>query len=120
MPSPVLSSLALLLASSLGTSAMNVVDIKGVSFGAKEAVDVILAQLYFGYGYSRLKRFFHSKGETNVLGFNYPEVDSLIDKLESTAEMKERKAIGQEVISFCKKRMQYVYLPLALNMSFPT
>ena len=114
MPAPFLSELALLLASSLGTSAMNVVDIKGVSFDAKEAVDVILAQLYFGYGYSRLKRFFHSKGETNVLGFNYPFVDNLLDKLESTAEMKERKAIGQNAICILAPCFEYFLSNLIL------
>lgn len=103
MPAPFLIELALIVAYSLGTSAMNVVNVKGKEKDAKEAVDVILAQLYFGYGYSRLKRYFHSKGENNFFGFNYPEIDNLLDKLEKTAEMKERKAIGQEVIDMLQK-----------------
>ena len=110
MPAPFLSMLALILVSSLGASAMNVVDMKGKEKYAKEAVDVILTQLYFGYGYSRLKRFFHSKGENNIFGINLPDVDNLLDKLEYTAEMKERKAIGQEVISLLQKENAIILL----------
>ena len=110
MPDSFLSLLALLVADSLGTSAMNVVNLKGKEKDAKEAVDVILTQLYFGYGYSRLKRFFHSKGENNILGFNYPEIDNLLDKLEYTAEMKERRLIGQEVISLLQKENAIILL----------
>lgn len=99
MPAPFLSELALLVASSLGTSALNVFNVGGYSSkNVREAVDIILTQLYFGYGYSGLRRYFHSKGGKNILGFNYPEVDSLIEKLDKTASMEERKAIGQEVV----------------------
>lgn len=110
MPDPLLSSLVLIVADSFHTSAMNVVNLKGKEKDAKEAVDVILTQLYFGYGYSRLKRYFHSKGENNFLGFNYPEIDNLLDKLEYTAEMKERKAIGQEVILNLQKENAIILL----------
>lgn len=61
-------------------------------------VDAILTQIYFGYGYSRLRRYFHSEREDKTLGFNYPDIDLLIDQLDITASMNEREAIGQEVV----------------------
>ncbi len=61
-------------------------------------VDVVLSQFYFGYGYSRLKRFFHSKGDYNFLGFSNPEIDSLIEELCRMASVKEMETMGKIII----------------------
>ena len=58
----------------------------------------VQTQLYFGYGYSRLKRYFHSKGVHNILGFSNPEIDSLIDKLYKMASVKEMEIMGKSII----------------------
>ena len=65
---------------------------------ANREIDAILTQIYFGYGYSRLRRYFHSEREDRTLGFSYPEIDSLIDQLDRTESMNERDTIGQEVV----------------------
>jgi hypothetical protein len=87
------------IAECLGIQDVNLINLSNCSpETVREEIDVILTQVYFGYGYSRLRRYFYSKREDNVLGFNYPEIDSLIDQLDTTESMKERDAIGQKAI----------------------
>ena len=85
MPDSLLGDLSLLVASFLKADRhlINVTNYPRKDVRAE--MDVVLTQLYFGYGYSRLKRFFHSKGDDNILGFRHPEIDSLIEKLDKTA-----------------------------------
>lgn len=99
MPDSPLRDLSFLVASSLGVDHPDVVDTRSHSRkDVRAEVDVVLAQFYFGHGYSRLKRYFHSKGGSNIFGFRYPEIDSLIEKLDKTASMEERETIGKNII----------------------
>jgi ABC-type transport system substrate-binding protein len=90
--------LSLIIASSLGVDPSSVVDVRRDPAVKPEEVDAFVTQIYFGYGYSRLRRYFHSEGESNISGFSFPEVDSLIDRLDRTASMSEREIIGQAVL----------------------
>lgn len=88
--------LVLLMASSLGISDRDVVDVKTVE--AADVVDAVLTQVFFGYGYFRLRRYFHSEGEANTFRFSSPRIDSMIDRIDGTSSMQERTALGQEVV----------------------
>lgn len=76
----------------------NLVGVYNSSEDLKETVDAMLTQIYFGHGYSRLRQYFHSEGRRNTFGFNCPEIDSLIDELDMTISMKDRKIKGQEIV----------------------
>ncbi len=87
------------MAKCLGLQNMNIIDLskRPIEIMDRE-IDIILTQVYFGYGYSRLRRYFHSAGNDNVFGFNYPVVNSLIDQLDTIESMKDRNEIGQEIV----------------------
>lgn len=64
----------------------------------RKTVDIILGQFYFGHWYSRLRFYFHSNGECNFFGISDPEIDSLIDKLDVTISIDERKIFGKRIL----------------------
>jgi ABC-type transport system substrate-binding protein len=106
----IMRELSLLIASSLGVSPVNVVNAKGNPAIGPEDVDIFISRIYLGYGYSRLRRYFHSKGESNIFGFNYPEVDSLIDKLDETALVRGREIIGQAILQELQRENAVIIL----------
>ena len=99
MPNTEMTGLVNFMTKCIGIKDTNLIDIRKCSpETVSEEIDAILMQTYFGYGYSRLRRYFHSKREDKTLGFNYPDIDSLIDQLDTIVSMKERDAMGQEII----------------------
>ena len=99
MPSVILRGLTSVVASSLGVNDSTVVDLKSIpAENVWEGIDTAITQLYFGHGYCRLRRYFHSEGENNTFRFSCPDVDLLIEKLGETYSMKEREAIGRGII----------------------
>lgn len=98
MPCPMPRDLSLILGSALGPNS-HVVDMSGRSFeDIRAEVDVVLSGFYFGHGYCRIKRFFHSKGYYNIFGFSNPEIDSLIEELYAMATVKEMEIMGKSII----------------------
>ena len=89
------------------------VDVSGSSFESiRKSVDVFLGQFYFGHWYSRLRFYFHSKGECNILGINDPEIDSLLDKLNVTVSIDERKLLGKQILDMlCDKNVLILLTP---------
>lgn len=75
------------------------IDVTRDSFDSiRETVDVMLGQFYFGHWYSRLRFYFHSEGECNFFGISDPEIDSLIDRLDVTTSIDERKVLGERIL----------------------
>jgi ABC-type transport system substrate-binding protein len=100
------------MASCAGVKESNVINVSSYDKERiKSEVDLVFTQFYFGYGYSRLKHYFHSKGDCNVFGFSNSEIDSLLDKLDSMAAIEDRKALGKEIV----KRIQQDNLIILLS-----
>lgn len=92
------------IASCAGVKESNVIDVSNYDRERiKSEADLVFTQLYFGYGYLKLKRYFHSNGDCNILGFGNSEVDSLLDTLDSTTLIEDRKALGKEIVKKIQK-----------------
>jgi ABC-type transport system substrate-binding protein len=66
--------------------------------GLKHA-DAFLTQIFFGIGFSRLSRYFHSEGRNNPFGYANPKVDELLKELDRTSDMRLRQSIAERVLS---------------------
>jgi len=119
MPSLELSNLLKYIVGYLGTPVSYVIDVSSYPPDAiKATTDVIISQPFFGHGYLRLRRYFYSRGESNTFGLSYPEVDALIDKLDITAPIDERKVLGQQIIEKLVKHEAIILLAPASEYLF--
>ena len=93
------SSLFKYMSNSLGVFVSYIIDVANYPADAiKSTTDVVIMQLFFGHGYSRLRQYFHSNGENNTFRFSHSDVDALIDTLNVTVSIDERKSLGQQII----------------------
>ena len=90
----------------------------------REEADILLTRIYFGAHYNRLSQYFHSQGKNNVFGYASPEVDALLSQLDETADIAQRRVIGQRVMSLVQEdfaiillspHFQYLLSPLEIQ-----
>ena len=105
MPAIELRNMIRALSCCLGLKPNAMVDVSKSSFDEiSGTTDVLLGQFYLGYWYSRLRFFFHSDGECNFFGINEPEIDSLIDRLDATISIDERKILGKKILDILSNK----------------
>ena len=111
MPSMALKNVIKSASCCLGIKPDVVVDVSNSSCESiRKTVDVIVGQFYFGHWYSRLRFYFHSKAECNLLGIDDPEVDSLLDKLDVTASIDERNLLGKQILDMLNDKNLIILL----------
>jgi hypothetical protein len=95
----------------LGLEPDTAVDVSECSFESiSNSVDVFLGQFYFCHWYSRLRFYFHSKGECNIFGINDPEIDSLLDRLDMTIPIDERNLLGKQILDVLNDKNMIILL----------
>lgn len=105
------SYLAYLVGKSVGASLINPVFLsREASKKMQEEVDALLARLFFGFGFSRLSRYFHSKGPNNTFAIATPGVDERLETLDITLDIRQRQVIGQEVLSMLQDDFAVILL----------
>jgi ABC-type transport system substrate-binding protein len=111
MPSIALKYLIRSISYCLGLEPDTAVDVNGCSFESiGKTIDIILGQFYFGQWYSRLRFYFHSKGECNIFGINDPEIDSLLDRLDLTIPIDERNRLGKQILDVLNDKNMIILL----------
>lgn len=105
------SYLAYLVGKSVGASRINPVSLSRESPDKmREEVDALLTRIFFGFGFSRLSRYFHSKGPNNPFAIANPWVDSRLETLDITVDLAQRQVIGQEVLSMLQDDFAVILL----------
>ena len=113
--------LAYLIGRSVGSSVVNPTSVKGEM---REEVDTFLTQIFFGFKFGHLSRFFHSNGMYNFFGYANPEVDEMLSQLNRVGDTAIRQRIGREVLSLLQEDfamillapcLQYAYSPLEIQ-----
>ena len=99
--------LAYLIGKSVGSSIVNPVSVNGKM---REEADAFLTQFFFGFGYSNLSQFFHSRGEHNFFGYSNPQVDEMLSQLDATANPGARSRIGRQVLSLVQEDFAVILL----------
>ena len=92
---------------SVGSSVANPISVKGEM---REEADAFLTQAFLGLEYANLSRFFRSDGVHNFFGYANPQVDTLLSKLDQTANMAVRKRIGRRVLSLLQEDFAIILL----------
>lgn len=86
--------------------------------------DVLLSRIFFGNRYSRLSRYFHSRGNSNSFAYANPQVDEMLIQLDQTTDGTQRGIIGQKIISLLQEdfaiillspHFQYLLSPLEIQ-----
>ena len=75
-----------------------------------EAADILLSRIYFGAHYSRLSRYFHSRGRNNSFGYANPQVDKMLSQLDETVDVAQRGVIGEKIISLLQEDYAIILL----------
>jgi hypothetical protein len=110
-PSIALKCLLKSISCCLGLEPDTAVDVSECSFESiSNSVDVFLGQFYFCHWYSRLRFYFHSKGECNIFGINDPEIDSLLDRLDMTIPIDERNLLGKQILDVLNDKNMIILL----------
>lgn len=76
----------------------------------REEADILLTRIYFGAHYNRLSHYFHSQGKNNAFGYANSEVDALLSQLDETADVVQRRVIGQKVMSLLQEDYAVIVL----------
>lgn len=123
--SPTTLYLANLVGKLVGEPTINPIFLeKGAPQKIWEEADVLLSRIFLGVHYSRLSQYLHSQGKNNVFGYASPEVDALLAQLDETADVAQRRVIGQRVMSLVQEdfaiillspHFQYLLSPLEIQ-----
>ena len=76
----------------------------------KEETDLLLSRIFFSAHYNRLSRYFHPQGRNNAFAYANPEVEALLSQLDATADVAQRRVIGQKVISILQEDYAIILL----------
>ena len=115
--------LAHLVGKSAGASVVNSTPITGEM---RKEVDAFLTQIFFGFGYSHLSRFFRSDGVHNFFGYANPQVDEMLSQLNQVESPEARQRIGRQVLSILQEDFamillgpcfQYTFSPLEIQFN---
>ena len=117
--------MANLIGKSVGDPVINPVFLeKDAPHNIREEADILLSRIFLGVDYSLLPQYLHSQGKNNVFGYTSPEVDALLSQLDETAEVAQRRVIGQRVMSLVQEdfaiillspHFQYLLSPLEIQ-----
>ena len=107
--------LAYLTGKSAGSSVVNPISVKGE---IPEEADAFLTQIFFGFEYTHLSRYFHSDGIYNFFAYTNPQVDEMLSQLDRTANIAGRKRIARQVLSLLQEDFAMILLSPCYEYTF--